>query len=367
MLAERLKIARRKTGLSLRDLAGRLDPKVSAQAISKYESGKMLPSSAVLVSLAEVLDVSLDFLTSSQVSELGNVEFRKGARTRAGDAARVEAAVIDAVERYLSIEAVLDLPSEDNVLADRNRGVAASFQDAENLADCLRQSWQLGLDPIPSVTQLLEGHGLKVLVLPMPDGFSGLTCDVARTGNRPAVPVIVVNATLGVERRRFTLAHELAHRLVDNAADGADEEKVMHRFASAFLMPASSIRAELGTHRSRLAYEEILRVKRYFGVSAGALVIRMRDLGIVDADYVTYLFQTRGRTWRRRGGEPDPIAENGDMGVGERPQRFERLVYRALAENMISLPKAAGLLNRSLNDVEREFRGPAVVDAPDRQ
>ena len=42
----------------MRALADAMSPKVTAQAISKYEAGKMLPSSAVLVGLGKVLDVS---------------------------------------------------------------------------------------------------------------------------------------------------------------------------------------------------------------------------------------------------------------------------------------------------------------------
>jgi len=53
MFGDRLKLARKRAGLSLRDLAARIGSDVSAQAISKYESGKMLPSSSVLVSLAK--------------------------------------------------------------------------------------------------------------------------------------------------------------------------------------------------------------------------------------------------------------------------------------------------------------------------
>ncbi len=49
----------------MRSLAERMDPKITAQAISKYEAGKMMPSSAVLVGLAKALDVSLDFLMST--------------------------------------------------------------------------------------------------------------------------------------------------------------------------------------------------------------------------------------------------------------------------------------------------------------
>ena len=35
----------------MRSLAARVTPRVSAQAISKYEAGKMMPSSGVLIGL----------------------------------------------------------------------------------------------------------------------------------------------------------------------------------------------------------------------------------------------------------------------------------------------------------------------------
>jgi transcriptional regulator with XRE-family HTH domain len=37
MIADRLKLARRKAGFSLRDLSAAMDGKVTAQAIGKYE------------------------------------------------------------------------------------------------------------------------------------------------------------------------------------------------------------------------------------------------------------------------------------------------------------------------------------------
>jgi transcriptional regulator with XRE-family HTH domain len=62
MIGERLRIARRKSGLSLRGLATRVG-EVSHVAIWKYERDEMLPSYTALVALARALDVSLDFLT----------------------------------------------------------------------------------------------------------------------------------------------------------------------------------------------------------------------------------------------------------------------------------------------------------------
>ena len=55
MIGERLRIARRKSGLSLRDLADRMGGQVTHMAIGKYERGEMEPSSTVLIALAKAL------------------------------------------------------------------------------------------------------------------------------------------------------------------------------------------------------------------------------------------------------------------------------------------------------------------------
>ena len=109
MFGQRLKLARKKAGFSMRELARRMSPPVSAQAISKYESGQMMPSSAVLVGLGRALEVSLDFLMGGQVEALEAVEFRKDSRTSAKDRARAEVLVTERIENYLAIEAILDI------------------------------------------------------------------------------------------------------------------------------------------------------------------------------------------------------------------------------------------------------------------
>jgi Zn-dependent peptidase ImmA (M78 family) len=106
------------------------------------------------------------------------------------------------------------------------------------------------------------------------------------------------------------LCHELAHRLIRGGKNDLDHEKVMHRFASAFLMPASGLKKEFGDQRHALAYAEIMSAKHFYGVSAAALIIRLRDLGIIRDGYLSYLFQTLGRTWRST--EPDPLLEQGE-------------------------------------------------------
>ena len=59
MIADRLRLARRKAGLSLRDLSAAMDGRVTAQAIGKYERGESVPSSGVVLAMSKALGVSL--------------------------------------------------------------------------------------------------------------------------------------------------------------------------------------------------------------------------------------------------------------------------------------------------------------------
>jgi len=68
---------------------------------------------------------------------------------------------------------------------------------------------------LSNMTELVEERGLKVLTIELPERVSGFTCLVQRPKGQPPLPVIVVNNRFSLERRRLTLAHELAHRLID--------------------------------------------------------------------------------------------------------------------------------------------------------
>ena len=357
MFAQRLRLARKKAGLSMRDLAGRLSPPLSAQAISKYEGERMMPSSAVLVNLGRTLDVSLDFLMGGQVEALEGIEFRKHSGTSAKDRARAEAIVTEALEDYLAIEDILELEPRVDPFAGLWCNRIESFDEVEDKAGELRKHWNLGADPIPSVTGLLEGHGIKVIEADLPARFDGLACGVRRSGNRPEINAVVTSRRTTVERRRLTLAHELAHRVIrDTGNPDVKLEKAMQRFAGAFLVPADHLRAQVGVSRQGVTYRELLRLKHFYGVSASAMLIRLRDAGILPRAAVECAFRTYARSWRTR--EPEPIAPGAAPGGFERPSRFEQLVWRALGDELISPIRAAQFLKRSREDVEREIRGP---------
>lgn len=357
MIGDRIKLARRKAGLSLRGLSDAMRGRVTAQAIGKYERGEDVPSSGVLMALAEALDVSLAYLLDTQGIELTGVEFRTKANTSARDRAQVESEVLEWIERYLQVEAALDLDSARWQSPFDSPRQLRSIADAERLADDVRKAWKLGVDPIPNMTELLEEKGLKVLVVDLPERVSGFTCLVERPDDAPPLPVIVVNRRFSLERRRLTLAHELAHRLIaPDCLSDKDEEKAATVFASALLMPREHLLREVGKHRQAFGYREIIGLKRLYRVSGAALLVRLQQVRIINEATLVYAFQSIARGWRTS--EPEPLESPDDRGRWERPRRFERLCYRALAEGLISLTKAAELLRLPVSQVEADLKGP---------
>lgn len=366
MLGERLHLARKRTGMSLRALEDAVAGKVTAQAISKYERGDMTPSSEVLLALSRALKVPVPYLLAVEEARLGEVDFRTRASTTAKDRARVEAAVLEWVERYLQLERILGLDSATWSSPFPKPRRLASIDEAEALADEVRRAWDLGADPIPNITELLEEKGLKVLLEDLPDSVSGFTCLVNRPGDIPPVPVIVANSRKSLERRRLTLAHELAHRVIDPAGlSEKDEELAMTRFAGAFLMPRSHLVREIGERRQLPSYRELIDLKRIYRVSGASLLVRLRDLGVIEPAVLTYAFQTVARSWRSQ--EPEELEPAAERGEREQPRRLRRLCMRAVAEKLFSIAKAADLLREPVERVEVELKGPRVADADHHQ
>jgi Zn-dependent peptidase ImmA (M78 family) len=261
------------------------------------------------------------------------------------------------LERYLTIEDVLGLAS---VVCDRPREAPypiTEVADAENAARALRTHWGLGIDPILNVSELLEERGIKVLSVDV-SNIDGLTAKVRRKGGEP-IPVIVIKKSEWSERKRFTLAHELGHMVMD-VRRGVDAEKTANRFAGGFLMPAEALWSEIGKQRTMISLGELLRLKKLFGASFQAIVYRCRDLGIIGDAAYRRLFQSFNEYgWRK-----PPYEEIGAIDPSqEEPHRMERLCFRALAEGVIGESKTAEILGISVRDLTRLMDEPSIPNA----
>lgn len=212
------------------------------------------------------------------------------------------------------------------------------------------------------MTELLEEKGLKVMIEDLPERVSGFTCLIRRTGDKPELPVVVVNRQFSLERRRMTLAHRI---IEPEHLTEQEEEKAATYFTGAFLMPRDHLEREVGEHRHNLGYKELIDIKRLYRVSCAALLVRMKELGIVSEAFLVYAFRAIAHGWRIQ--EPEELELPNERGSREKLYRFERLCYRALAEKLISLPKAAELLRVSIDEVERGLKEPGLADADYRQ
>jgi Zn-dependent peptidase ImmA (M78 family) len=159
--------------------------------------------------------------------------------------------------------------------------------------------------------------------------------------NDLAVTAIVIRADMPGDRQRFCIAHELGHIMLMPA--GLDEEKAAHRFAAAFLLPEAAARFELRDKRTDLSLYELHLLKHRYGLSMQAWIYRACDLDIISKAKARSLFKTFStRGWRK--------LEPGDAIAPEVPRRFERLVMGALADGLISEPRAGELLSMPVKD-----------------
>lgn len=343
----RLKAARHKAGLTQEQLAHELG--ITKQAVSKYEQGKMLPDSSVLIKLARLLGFKPDYFFREYRISLEKVDFRKRASLSGKQLEGVKTEILDKLERYLELEEHLNLPAQfENPLA----GAKISHgDDVEKAAQLLLQQWGLGVNPIPNVIEMLEDASIKVVETAADGRFDGLSAMLDES-----IPVIVLNAGFDLIRKRFTALHELGHLLLSFSGELSlrEKERLCNRFAGALLLPRQAAESELGKFRKHISLNELIRIKESYGISVQAIMYRAGDLGILPQSALD-------RFWRFRNSDPQHRLETGwgeYQGV-ERSSRFEQLLFQAVAEEIISLSKAASLAGMSLG----EFRNQLMIVA----
>lgn len=328
-IGERVKSARIMAGMSQRALAS--DVGVSAQAISKYERDMDVPSSGVLIKLAGSLAVKAEYFFRPEIISVEKLAYRKRVSLPIKEADRVLYHIREWLERYIEIEQILGIKQ----VFSHEKFPVASLEDIEAAAVSLRERWRIGLHPIDNLTETLEEHAVKVGLV---DGTEDFDACVIWTND--GIPVIALKQDLCGDRQRFNLAHELGHIYLENQTD-TDTEKLAHRFAGAFLVPEGNVYDELGRHRNHISIYELHMLKHKYGLSMQAWIYRAKDLGVISESRAQGYF----RKFRRRGRH---LREPGDQLPSEEPKRLERLVVRALSEQIITQARAGELLGRSL-------------------
>lgn len=345
-VGNRIKSARLLAGLSLRELANALDGIVSHNAISKYEKGEMMPDSKVLIALSKALDVKTDYFLRPQTIEISNIEFRKKSSLTVKKTNSIKENIKDNIERYIELETFLNF--ENTFINPIKDVVIENSKDVENSVEHLLHQWGLGINTLPNIIEILEDKDIKVVEIDADEKFDGLS---GWANN--VIPVIIINKNFTVERKRFTALHELGHLLLSIHSENfthKEIEKFCNVFAGAMLLPKETLFNELGKKRNSISINELIYIKESYGISIQAIMARAKDLGVISNDqYVRFRIRVNQEQNLKL-----EIGYGEYKGV-EHSSRFKQLLYRATAEEIISMSKAASLSNVKLAQFRDEF------------
>jgi len=340
IFANRLIAARKMAGLSLQSLADKLGNVVTKQSLNKYEQGKMKPDSNLIIQLASILNVSVDYFFARPDVEIHmvNVDFRKySSKLRKSEEEAVVEKSKDILERYVALEQMVNIQETPEYF--NYPETIASENDAENAAKELRKQWNLGYDPIPDVVKMLEDKGYLVIEVEASKDFDGMKAVV---GDKKVI-VLRQNYNGDVVRKRFTALHELSHHalLFPDDLSRKENEKFCHVFASAVLYPEEMAIKELQQDRFHFYQKELEMIKERWGISFPAIFNRALRLGII-SEYVYKNLNMDYRARRLHLNEPAIFLSK------EKPVKFERLIWFALGKEIISVNEAAFYAGKSV-------------------
>ena len=343
MLGIRLKRARQGRCLSLRQLAAKAG--LSHNAISKYERELDTPGSGALIKLAKALEVKPEYFFRQDTREYHiKARFRCKKELPPKQIKAMYGKIAEWLERYEEIESYFPSEQKAHQPLETFRRKISGVEEMETLAGQLRAEWNVGNDAIGNLTELVESFGIKVGVFDTIDDLVGCVFTVGEN-----VPVIAVAKGIPGDRERFTIAHELGHLLIEEE-NGGYPEGFFDRFAGAFLVPRECAFRELGLKRKTLGRHELEILKKKYGLSMKGWIHRAHDLGIIPEGYAEKCF----RFFKNSGFDQ---TEPGEQFPFEEPSRLQRLVLRALVENLVSESKAADLLNLSVAELRKSLEG----------
>ncbi|MDD6669356.1 MAG: XRE family transcriptional regulator [Bacteroidales bacterium] len=344
LFSSRLKQARIMQGLSMDALCEKAGNALSKQSISKYETGKMMPDSKSLIILANALGLSVDYFFRPLGVVVERVEFRKKSKLGKKQELAIKEVVKDNLERYFEIESFNDIKSEFKPIC-RNV-LIQSEDDVFSFVTRIKSEWKLGEDGINNLIEILEENQIKVIEIDAPNSFDGLSGYVNDKN-----PFIVLNRNCNSERKRFTALHELGHLILtfDSSIDQRGVEQLCHLFASEMLISKDVFIQRIGLNRKDISLQELQDIQIQFGISIDALMHKAWALNIVT--------ESRYKTFHIKKNRNQQFKEEVDRSryKTEQTNRFVRLVYRALASEIISISKAGVLLNVPVGVVRNQL------------
>jgi Zn-dependent peptidase ImmA (M78 family) len=343
IVSVRIKNSRIQKGLSLQEVADNIG--VSKQMISKYETGKSIPNSAKLIALSKLFSQKVDYFFRKPEVELGEINFRKKSKFGNKKINSLKEDIRIQIENYLLIENICNLnivfnnPIQNFQIQSKNDIVLA--------VKSLRESWKIGNDVIHNIIELLEYNEIKVIEVADDSSlFDGLATIIDEK-----YYVLVINKNMPIERKRFTLLHELGHLLLNiTSSENKEIEKYCNLFASEMLLSEENAKMEFGEKRRSISKEELKNIQEKYGISVAAIVYKLGNINIISQEKTATFFKQMNS---------NPILkkelEESRFDGNEISFRYSNLVYRSVSEEAISMSKASSLLKINLAELRENL------------
>ncbi|HHY66466.1 MAG TPA: ImmA/IrrE family metallo-endopeptidase [Alicyclobacillus sp.] len=332
---------------------------VTRPTMYKYLRGEQPIDSAKLEKLCEALGVSVRQILSEE-AEMFAFLFRAD-NPKENFTQELRHTLLERLDEYWSVvealgeNRVVMVPPSYRLEGELDHVMKAQIRD---VADRVRSA--LGVEGYVGhlIFQMLEDWHIHVLAWPLGSGFDALS---AYTERRGAFIIVNDDRDIPEERKIFSVAHELGHLLFHRdqyrenggayaKSRGNRDEMVASQFASHFLIPRSRLtECEMVLARSRNKLRDILQLKREFGVSAQALILALKDVGILTGREYGYLKREIEQRYGIR--EPNP------MPYVEKNGRARMMLRRLHGEEGVSTSKAAAVLGIPYDEANRLLAG----------
>lgn len=306
----RIRRLRLVSGLGQVEFAKRVG--IANGSVSKLENGRMAISDDLMESIARTLDCSPAFLRLDNNTVPTTRPWLRAyadAPKRAVDRQIAECTLATEVVELLRLRTIPDvIPAFDGDLLD---------DDAiEQFALDVRADAQLGDDEVVG-NAIRAAERVGCFVLPMREELGRHIGLSTRANLTPVIcvsrPSLDPGCDVPGDRQRFTVAHELGHLALHSglgppqtAEEARRIEKQAHRFAGAFLAPGDAMLEELSDLGGRVTLRTLANIKERWGIAIKALVMRFRNLGVIDSEQARSLYkQISARGWNKQ--EPVPV------------------------------------------------------------
>ena len=344
-VGQRLQDARKRRGLSQEEAASAIG--VARTTMVAIEKGERRIRANELIQLAQAYGQSVnDLLRDRPQLPAFAPLFRIQRGNWPEDAGVFEESIaeFEALCRdYLELEQFAGAPLAHRAPPEYALSAIGVERLAQSVALSERARLGLGDAPIPLLRTVLETEvGLRIFYMDLqPTGkLAGLYAYSPNLGG-----CIAVNRLQPEERRRWTLAHEYAHFLVDRQrADvlldvvirRSDSERFADAFARSFLLPESGIVRRFHQARAnnrQFTLAELFLLAHDYGVSIEAMTLRLEELRLLQPGLWNKLKAggLKIRDAQRELGLPH-IPGNDDL----LPRHYQHLALAALERGLIT-------------------------------